>query len=654
VESTTPSKEEGREILRLYFEQFGIQDINLDELQLRPDQFEMMRQLMGADGPRPEVAAFEGAPGMGKTLLAVIESLQVIKDGAHSIIVTTQHKLVEQGVAYFRRVTKIPNLRVAMISGETSPAKRKQIYAGNPQLILTTKNTLANDLDLLDLSRVGLVYFDETQYTQGADPGVALVRRIREISQARRGTDRPLSVRAMSGTLAGSEPKLISLLTSLQPDATLAVLTKAEIAQRNGSCEQGEIPGLTRKLFIVEMDPQLRGLANELRNQAVRCEEEIESHFKVPTLFRVRPDDPSFRVPSFQERENLYGQVCRFKERDEDLYFKLISYWAELNRYCSLFNRLTCLGRAAFLDSYIYLFCKRHISSRLYLAEIEGEAAVKDRYRLSQADKRVLGNESLGAFVAEMVKDTPFAIPLEYRDWSSISDRSFTMLDRIGFLSPTHSSDARKTIIDRANQSLARNKVLSDDEKSATALARNFFDDALRFMARRELPDSSKLGRMSEILNLHREDILAGRSFVFTAQTRHTDFLTEWLDWRTADSGFKPVGVHGREGAGMNAHRKVGLSGFKGGEYNVLCTTVPYAGTGIDVPNAKLAVFYCLPDSNPVNLTQAMGRVYGRADMAYVYVLSTKGTMEATRFYSALKKEEKRRTAVLRRAKIVG
>lgn len=648
------SVEEGRGILRSFFESFGISGIDVNQIQLREDQLAILQALLGVDSNRPERLALEAGTGIGKTFLFIVESLKVIGEGRQAILASPQLTLVDQAFDSFKRFTAIGNGSVVKLSGRIAPKKRKAVYAARPQVILVTKNTLANDIKELDLSTVGLVYIDESQFMQGCDPGVALLQRLKAESCGRSGGDNPLLLRVMSGTLAGNEQKLLDLLAGLQPTSVITVPTKGERLQRVDRVEAGQAQGSTPELFQIEMDPQIRALSNELRLQAIRLESEIDAHFSVPTLFRMQPEAPDYRVPSFLEREALLKKIQGIKTKNFECYCKLVSFWAELNRFCNLFNRLVLLGRFSFLEGYFYLYSKQVLFDKLYLSEIEGEVPVKDRYRLRQADKRVVGNEAVRQCVVEVVKDTPYALLLELTDWADISNHNFSRFGLATLDAQTYSSQARGELVRQANRSLGRNQALNDYERSLTAWARSFFDDALTFMARRELPDSAKLGMCSELLNRHREDIISSRSFIFTAQTRHSDFLAEWLEWRSADSGFKPVSVHGRSGPGMRQYQEMALSGFRNGDYNILCTTVPFGGTGIDVPEAKIAVFYCLPDSNAVNLQQAMGRVYGRAEHPYVYVIATKGTLEVIRLPSALAKGQRRRAAVVRRARMVG
>ena len=650
------SPEEGRRILGEFLAKFGVTGLDISELELRPLQLAILAELMGSGDQQSQKALFEAGTGSGKTLIFLIEALKEIANRRSALFVTTQHILVEQAAKLFRRLVTLRNLYIVELSGKVTPARRRVMHANRPHICFITKGTALNDFDYIDWSKVGLVYRDEIEGDQGDDPGVELTAKLlaKQTEQRQAGTN-PFVIRGMSATLAANEAKLLALFGNFKPDLVLSTPRQPALLPATVTIpDPAKKSPLKMEMFEIPADPQIRKLAHQLRIEAVRCEEEIDRHFKVPTLFSVRPDEVDYRIPSYLERETLAERIRPLKKRGDEDFPRLISTWAELNRFCTLHNRLTSMGRFAFLELWFYLYVKRHIQPGLYLEEIEGRKAVGDRGKLSAADKRVLGNENLAPLLAEIISETPYALLGQQNDWNSADNDLYSMLERSPlFAGPGY--ERRKAIVAARNKQLGLNRRISETDWMNSCAARRFFDDAMIFMAQRELPDSPKLDRMLDLLSSHQDDVREGRTFVYTAQTRHADFLSLAIESKTPESGFCPSSVHGGKGAKMEWYRKTGLSGFKEGEFNILCTTVPYAGTGVDVKDAKMAIYLALPDSNPVKLEQSMGRVVGRAKgEAIVYVLTAKGTLEPMRYFAALKKVEARRAGVSKRSRRVG
>jgi len=144
-------------------------------------------------------------------------------------------------------------------------------------------------------------------------------------------------------------------------------------------------------------------------------------------------------------------------------------------------------------------------------------------------------------------------------------------------------------------------------------------------------------------------------SFIFTPLTRHAEFLAERLELRCSSAIVRPIAAHGSKGPGMDKLRQTALEGFNNKKFNILVTTVAFAGTGIDVENATIGVHYALSNSNHIQLVQANGRVLGRADIPLLYLLWSKGSqnIELKRFLSAVSKEKVRRKNILRKALVL-
>jgi ERCC4-related helicase len=620
-----------------------ISGLDLSKFKFRPRQFALLSALLEDRNTRE---LFEEDTGGGKTGIFLVEALQVLAQGGRAIFITVQRELLQQCKRAFEEFSTRQGIDIAVLSGDVERKKRPAVHARRPDITIITKITCLNDFDLIDWDGVELVYRDEVQGDQGKDAGVALNKRLNQLNADRK---KPFRIRGMSATLAANEGKLVGLRGDVDPQASRYVV-KAETVETVECASSGESyitttreHGLlvTEELLPVALDGQLRPLAAQLRLEALGLQERLKRAIEPPSLFPVPHERDFTRLPSYLERNALLEEV-RSKVDEDDLFASLLSCWVEFNLYCNLFSKLTSMGRFAFLEQWFYLYAKKYLQSDLYLPEIDGRLKVEQRGKVRQADERAINNERLKPFVCQLAAGTPYEVMLDYDNWETIHREAYALLSpwERG-VQRTYNYERRRLVI------RSRNRQLRGSSSTATKYARDFFDDALSFMAHRELEDSPKLDKMTEKLNEHRETVQNGRSFGFTSNQRQADFMAELWEWRSEAAGFKAVSVHGGIGAGMDVFRRSGIKDFRNFERNLLWTTIHFAGTGFDIPGARVALYSGMPDSDPVKWKQSRGRVVGRAKKdPFVFVFATKNTLEPSRYWAAKKKDKARRKAV--------
>ncbi len=104
--------------------------------------------------------------GLGKTVIALMVLLARLDKGRILFLAPTK-PLVEQHASFLRKVLMDESI-VAMMTGETMPEKRAEIY-NQTRIIASTPQVIENDLlsRRIDLKDVGLIIFDEAHRAVG-------------------------------------------------------------------------------------------------------------------------------------------------------------------------------------------------------------------------------------------------------------------------------------------------------------------------------------------------------------------------------------------------------------------------------------------------------------------------------------------------------
>lgn len=109
--------------------------------------------------------------GLGKTIIALLLSLQRLKNNDSKIIfLAPTRPLVEQHLRTFQNLTKIDPDSLLMMTGSTSPEKRKQLYQEDiTRCLFMTPQILQNDLiaGRISLQNISLMIFDESHRATG-------------------------------------------------------------------------------------------------------------------------------------------------------------------------------------------------------------------------------------------------------------------------------------------------------------------------------------------------------------------------------------------------------------------------------------------------------------------------------------------------------
>ena len=616
------SEEEQRRLFAATLKKFGIDElVNFDALEFRPILQAFLEELLQQTGSQRPV--LQAGTGSGKTVLFILLALSEFVKNNRVLYLVPKESLVNQCAERIPEFAALDQLKVERFTKAKAPSRRHEEHAKSPDWSIGTPGVILNDYDHVNWEGIRLLVIDESQEFQGNYSGIKLLEKL--------SAEHPeIRVLIMSATPAASPEKFNLLRYYARSNRVLVAPTVEEMARLEEVTSEkwGEdaVPGLVETPFeisIGEYDPRLKRLCHELTVQACRCATQISEVVEQSWLWEHLAEVRDLRIPTFRERAALRSSILACSGDQQP---RLWSQWAEMNKWCSLFNRAATMGWHSFLEHWFYLYAKRNVQPGLYLRRIEGEKAVSRRGQLSAADQRVITNPEVRSVIEEEVYDSPFEMILRYDNWLQILQASDHYLK--GCVD-THVASRRHRMIDEEN------KRGSDVE---TARARLFFDWALSFCAQRERTDHPKIRGLFERLDQFRGEVTTSRNYIFTASRRHAEFLAEALEHRRGASGIKPVAAHGAGGPLMDELRRSAIAGFRGEDYNVFVTHPAFAGTGLDVKNPYLASFYSLPDSNPVNFIQSKGRVVGRAMMAMVDVFSAKETLEICRYWTATRK----------------
>ncbi|MDR3282025.1 MAG: DEAD/DEAH box helicase family protein [Candidatus Methanoplasma sp.] len=104
--------------------------------------------------------------GLGKTVVALYVSAEVLDRGKKVLLLAPTKPLVDQHYDFFS--SHVRDAKTGAMNGNMLPAKRSKVMADN-DLIVTTPQSVANDLDngLYDLDGFGLVIYDEAHRGTG-------------------------------------------------------------------------------------------------------------------------------------------------------------------------------------------------------------------------------------------------------------------------------------------------------------------------------------------------------------------------------------------------------------------------------------------------------------------------------------------------------
>jgi len=117
--------------------------------------------------------------GMGKTIISLLVIAEVLQRGAGKVLLLAptrplveQHRGVLQGM--------MPSVKVASMTGETSPEKRSEVWSSN-RAVVSTPQVVANDLEKgrYGLEDVGLLVYDEAHRAVGDYAYVKVAERYR-------------------------------------------------------------------------------------------------------------------------------------------------------------------------------------------------------------------------------------------------------------------------------------------------------------------------------------------------------------------------------------------------------------------------------------------------------------------------------------------
>mgnify|MGYP001101284414 CR=1 FL=1 len=105
--------------------------------------------------------------GMGKTLLALLVADKILQTSSVLFLAPTR-PLVEQHLKTSKNLLSLAENDIVMVSGQTYTKERQKIYQSKPKFLLSTPQTIANDLEKKRLDwYFGLVIFDEAHRAVG-------------------------------------------------------------------------------------------------------------------------------------------------------------------------------------------------------------------------------------------------------------------------------------------------------------------------------------------------------------------------------------------------------------------------------------------------------------------------------------------------------
>jgi len=102
---------------------------------------------------------------LGKTIIAVIVAADVLLNYRSSrvLVLAPTRPLVAQHMDTFARFLRLRDEDAVMLTGETPPGRRRDVWIGDARLFFSTPQVVRNDLrsGRLNLGGFGLVVFDE-------------------------------------------------------------------------------------------------------------------------------------------------------------------------------------------------------------------------------------------------------------------------------------------------------------------------------------------------------------------------------------------------------------------------------------------------------------------------------------------------------------
>jgi ERCC4-related helicase len=675
--------------IRSFLEANNIVDFfKLETIGLRPPQFVLMERSCKLWG---ENFLIEAGTGIGKTLLYFVLAAKCMKEGKIPILVTFEGKQVNQAVKKSKKQMRLLDEKgqeseylTIGLSEETPPDEREALLKiSDPSQVITTSGVMITDFEHYDWEKVGFIMFDETQNMVGDSSMMMLAKMIKEKCASLKN---PPIVCGMSATLASTKENLICIQNVLDAKRIITVRNPNDLK---------EDPEEQVKLVPVDLDPLTKSILHHLNARIAIIANELKTAVEAAVLF-INPQKVDYWLPSFKQRQLLWKKLYK-KGFDHPKISQLRDDLFALEFYCDLHSRILSLGHFAILEKYCYTrvqWLALEENVRVDLPEMKSppkskkedkkdvsfedlseksifvdlrEEPIEDAYEkpkqvqplIRRGVVKVLEDKELHKLLLTSAKKSPYENVLNATSWIELREKLKDMdfSETFGEFSTNAKRRFEKTAIknkyflSRAARESSEILEMAED----IARVRCFFDHALGFMAKRELNDHQKEIDLLKQLSQVRNQIAHVSSFIFTSHTRHAEFLAERIESSTQTPDLRSVAAHGRRGAGMKAWRKSAFEGFNSKKFNVLVTTVAFAGTGIDVENATIGVHYALANSNHVLLVQANGRVLGRADDPLLYLLWSKGAMstEMKRFYAAVNKEVRRRKIILRRADIV-
>jgi Fanconi anemia group M protein len=119
--------------------------------------------------------------GLGKTIVALYVTADILEKGKKVLILAPTKPLVDQHNTTFSSL--LVNTKVGVMNGNMAPEKRKRVM-DESDVIVATPQAVANDLEnrLYDMSRFGLVIYDEAHRGTGNYAYVSVAREYRKIS----------------------------------------------------------------------------------------------------------------------------------------------------------------------------------------------------------------------------------------------------------------------------------------------------------------------------------------------------------------------------------------------------------------------------------------------------------------------------------------
>lgn len=105
--------------------------------------------------------------GMGKTYLAILVADKILEKSAVLFLAPTK-PLIAQHHKTIEEFLDLPQEQIIMVSGQIGAKKREEIYKNKPKVLISTPQTIANDLQKNRLKwYFGLVVFDEAHRAVG-------------------------------------------------------------------------------------------------------------------------------------------------------------------------------------------------------------------------------------------------------------------------------------------------------------------------------------------------------------------------------------------------------------------------------------------------------------------------------------------------------